>query len=131
MNRYDDVLREINELLSHIEECRREIEVDKDLIREYSKGLDDADGPGLEEYRQSLIEEIRELKDEREWLYDEKDISYIRLRELKAEKAKFENPQWQQKTCKSPDCNNVFWYRVDWQHIPNYCPDCKRRCKKR
>lgn len=127
MSQYNDVLREINETLSNLEEAKREISATKFLIDQTKIGLDTANGPGLGAFRQDLLDELSDLKDELDWWYDEKESCYDRLRELNSEKAKIENPQWQQKCCNSQGCNKLFWYRVDWEHIPNYCPDCKRR----
>ncbi|MDE6845903.1 MAG: hypothetical protein K2J99_09070 [Lachnospiraceae bacterium] len=35
---------------------------------------------------------------------------------------------YKEKTCK--DCGRTFKYRIDWEHQPNYCNECKERFKR-
>lgn len=49
-----------------------------------------------------------------------------RLQEVKARNAE-EASHWHEKKCQSPGCGNIIRYRDNWDHIPNFCRECKEK----
>lgn len=46
--------------------------------------------------------------------------------ECSQKKKKADEAKWKEKPC-AGGCGNTIRYNTDWEHIPNFCPECKKR----
>lgn len=82
-------------------------------------------------YAYDTLDGIKESLTE---LYEKKDSLEAELKSLKrqhkeqAQRIKARNAaNWRKKPCAI--CKEMFDYNITWEHIPNICPECKKRKK--
>ena len=73
----------------------------------------------------AAYERLKSATSRKNELFEQRKARVERLRAERAAKAEL----WKEKPCAK--CGtNVIRYRTDWAHIPNICPDCKKRLEE-
>ena len=127
MRSLERINKDIAQVKNELENAKWEIDNMKSMIEEEQWDLETLRVyPGNREVCEDIKETLRLMRSELSDWYDVKDDCYDRLNRLKEEKESL----WLEKSCKTPNCNNLIRYFPTWEHIPNYCSECKRKFKR-
>lgn len=139
--------------ISELKSDQDEAKAEADRLYEYAR---DCSGDrayrdiawGYREDASRWMERVREVKEDLSYaydtldgikeslseLYEKKDLlnaklkSLIKLHKEQMQRIKAQNTaNWHKKPCAI--CGQTFAYNITWEHIPNICPECRKRKK--